>query len=614
MKSQVRQSREVSVKNLAKVDYSAFDQIDGNHSMKTAIPNGYVEYPVRTRHGGSVFFFNFELAKQMGLIPQDHPNELTTELREKVLDTFSLVIINEYDVINQSPIPEKDIRPNHYMATRYLQLQHPNKQGKTSGDGRGIWNGECKHKGVTWDISSSGTGATRLSPAHAQTKKFFKTGDRVVGYGNGYNFLTEGLSAALMSDIFHKNGIETEQTLAIISFEAGTSINVRASKNLLRPAHFFHQLKQSNLQGLQSSIDFFIERQITNGDWPVAGDTKRKKPRYQHLAEQMALTFSKIAAQFESEYIFCWLDWDGDNILANGGIIDYGSIRQFGLYHWEYRYDDVDRMSTNIPEQKIKARYIVQNFAQIRDFLITGKKKNIRRFRKDPLLKLFDRNFEKILNELLLKKIGLSEKQSAYLLEKHAGLARRFKKHHSYFEKTKSSRGIYKINDGVTCDAIFCMEDIHRELPKRLLVEPSPLDAETFISIIKSSYATRRDLKINSYRRKEVDHFQKNYLKIMELIAQRFNKGNLKKTLLEAVMRASVTNQQNRITGDGVLHVTTSLIRNQSKLTFEQKHEIIAHLVQHQVEQVEPRVEPESQTGKIVLRNIKAIQSYREGF
>ena len=328
----------------------------------------------------------------------------------------------------------------------------------------------------------------------------------------------------------------------------------------------------------------------------------------------MALTFSKIAAQFESEYIFCWLDWDGDNILANGGIIDYGSIRQFGLYHWEYRYDDVDRMSTNIPEQKIKARYIVQNFAQIRDFLITGKKKNIRRFRKDPLLKLFDRNFEKILNELLLKKIGLSEKQSAYLLEKHAGLARRFKKHHSYFEKTKSSRGIYKINDGVTCDAIFCMADIHRELPKRLLVEPSPLDAETFISIIKSSYATRRDLKINSYRRKEVDHFQKNYLKIMELIAQRFNKGNLKKTLLEAVMRASVTNQQNRITGDGVLHVTTSLIRNQSKLTFEQKHEIIAHLVQHQVEQVEPRVEPESQTGKIVLRNIKAIQSYREGF
>ena len=105
------------------------------------------------------------------------------------------------------------------MATRYLQLQHPDKRGKTSGDGRGIWNGEFRGRGGTWDVSSSGTGATCLSPAAAQTGKFFKTGDRAVGYGNGYNTLDEGLSAALMSEIFHRNGIPTERTLVIISFE-----------------------------------------------------------------------------------------------------------------------------------------------------------------------------------------------------------------------------------------------------------------------------------------------------------------------------------------------------------------------------------------------------------
>ena len=595
-------------------DYRSFDQIDGSHSLKAAVTNGYVDYQVRTRTGGSVFFFNFRLAKEMGLIPSDHPNELTPRLRDKILETFALVIINEYDIMHAVPIRPKDIRTNKYMATRYLQLQHPNKQGKTSGDGRGIWNGEFKNRGTTWDVSSSGTGATCLSPAHAQTKKFFKTGDRMVGYGNGYNCLNDGLSAALMSEVFHNNKIETEQTLAIISFEAGTAINVRASKNLLRPAHFFHQLKQGNLQGLQGCVDFFIDRQVANGDLPAAGFSKQSKLRYQRFAESVALTFSRIAAQFESEYIFCWLDWDGDNILVNGGIIDYGSIRQFGLYHWEYRYDDVERMSTNIPEQRIKARYIVQNFAQIRNFLQTGKKKSIRCFKNDPILQLFDQNFKKVLHELMLKKLGLSAEQGAFIQEKFPGLVKKFKKHHSYFEKTKSSRGIYKINDGVTADAIFSMQDIQRELPKQLIENQTPLEAETFIALIKSSYAKKRDLRINEYRRKKVKNFQKQYLRIMKEVAARFYNGDLKKTLLAVTMRASVSNPRDRITGDGVLHVATSLIRNQKILSFEQKYEIIESLVKHQVGELEPVTKPESKTGKIVLRNLKAIHHYREGF
>jgi len=36
-----------------------------------------------------------------------------------------------------------------------------------------------------------------------------------------------------------------------------------------------------------------------------------------------------MAAVLEEEYIFNWLAWDGDNLLASGAILDYGSIRQF---------------------------------------------------------------------------------------------------------------------------------------------------------------------------------------------------------------------------------------------------------------------------------------------
>ncbi|MCA9467220.1 MAG: hypothetical protein KC643_17490, partial [Nitrospira sp.] len=136
-------------------------------------------------------------------------------------------------------------KPNTYMATRYLQLQHPDKTGRTSGDGRSIWNGQIAYRGTTWDVTSCGTGATCLSPATAIEKKFFKTGDCTASsYGCGRSDLEDGMAAALMSEIFHRNGLATERTLAVIEYPKGSSINVRAGTNLLRPSHLFRYLKQ----------------------------------------------------------------------------------------------------------------------------------------------------------------------------------------------------------------------------------------------------------------------------------------------------------------------------------------------------------------------------------
>ena len=209
----------------------------------------------------------------------------------------------------------------------------------------------------------------------------YQTGDDSNSYACGRADLVDGVCAALMSDIFHKNGIATERTLAVIAFEDGTAINVRAHKNLLRPAHLFRMLKQSRLPDLKAAVDYYIARQIANGEWsrPAKGENK-----YQLFLKHVTEDFARAAAVFESEYIFCWLDWDGDNVLMNGAVLDYGSVRQFGLYHHEYRYDDVERMSTTITEQKNKARYIVQTFAQLVDYIVTGKKKAIRCFTKHP--------------------------------------------------------------------------------------------------------------------------------------------------------------------------------------------------------------------------------------
>lgn len=598
--------------------YSELERINGEHTFRTAVPAGAVDYQVRTRHGGRVVFFNFALAREMGLIAPDHPDTMNERLERKLLETFSLVIINEYDIRHKIKYPEKDIRPNRYMATRYLQLQHPSKQGKTSGDGRGIWNGEFKGRGgLVWDITSSGTGATCLSPAAALTGRFFRTGDKRVGYGNGYNTLDEGMSAALMSEIFHQNGIATERTLVLIGFsgaDAGTSINVRAGRNLLRPSHFFCHLKQSQHEPLKAAVDYFFERQIRNADWPRHLRGERK---YAYFAEEMARVFARLAARLESEYIFCWMDWDGDNILADGGIIDYGSVRQFGLYYGDYRYDDVDRYSTSLPEQRLKARDIVQCFAQIRGFIVSGRKRNLRCFRNDPILKIFDLEFERAYLTAILKRVGYSGKRSAELLARQPALVREFRRLFNYFERVRSKSGIYDLPDGLNRDAVFSMRDLLREYPKLLLERGKPLSPEEMVDIMAANLAKPDDLKLSDFRVRKIADFQAAYSRLIAEVAGPNPAAN-RKLLLELAMRSSMINRRDRITGDAAVFVTKNFIRLHKRAPRRTLHEVFRAVVKHQLFRAEAApvtdAPPDARTkiGALVMRNLRIIRKYCE--
>jgi hypothetical protein len=106
--------------------------------------------------GGRVVWFNFDLAREMHLIPANHAHRLTSALEQAILETFSLRIINEYDLAHGTNLDDKSVRPGAYMATRYLQAQHKDKRGLTSGDGRAIWNGTIKTGKVTWIFPAAG--------------------------------------------------------------------------------------------------------------------------------------------------------------------------------------------------------------------------------------------------------------------------------------------------------------------------------------------------------------------------------------------------------------------------------------------------------------------------
>ena len=576
----MNQAKKSPTDEVGKRAYSSFGRINGQHPFKDQVPGGRVEYKARYKKGGKVTFFNFDLAKEMGLVPKSHETKLNPELEKEILETFSLVIINEYDEMNKIKFPQDEIHPHTYMATRYLQLQHPDKTGRTSGDGRSIWNGTFRGNGQTWDVSSCGTGATKLSPACNINKIFYQTGDPSISYGCGLSEVGEGLETLFFSEVLGKNGFKTERVLAIIEFDKGLAINVRANPNLMRPSHFFGHLKQGNLTTLKQVADYYIERQIENKAWAQT-TFKNNKEKYFYLANQVARDFAAVSAKFEDEYIFCWLDWDGDNILMDGGIIDYGSIRQFGLFHAEYRYDDVQRYSTTILEQKQKARYIVQCFAQIADFLTTGKKRSLSEFRNHDVLKTFDKHFYECKDRNLVQKIGFKKNHQDFLMKNHRHLVTKFRKPFSYFERSKSKRGMYKVPDGINRDALFCMRDILREMPQLYLTKQGILRDEDFIEVIKSSYAKKSDLKLTEVRRKQISKFQNSYMALLAAVEKETGMTRTQ-LLLELTMRSSVINKYDRVTGDSITFIVQKVQKLRPKLGAEELYQLAQQFSSYQ--------------------------------
>jgi uncharacterized protein YdiU (UPF0061 family) len=576
----MNQIKKCPIDEVGKRSYSNFAHLNGEHPFKKNVPGGRVEYKARYRKGGKVAFFNFDLAKEMGLIAKSHPQTLTPELEKEILETFSLTIINEYDVINKVKIPEEDVLPNTFMATRYLQLQHPDKMGRTSGDGRTVWNGTVRHNGTTWDVSSCGTGGTKLSPACNINKKFYQTGDPSISYGCGLSEVAEGLETLFFSEVLGKNGFKTERVLAILEYDKGVAINVRANPNLIRPSHFFGHLKQGNLETLKQVADYYIARQVENKAWEQTS-FKSDKDKYYYMAHQVARSLAETAAKFEDEYIFCWLDWDGDNILMDGGIIDYGSIRQFGLFHAEYRYDDVQRFSTTILEQRQKARYMVQCFVQIADFLSTKKKKSLSHFKQHSIMQYFDKHFVDSKNRNLLQKIGFKKTHVDHLLKHHLNKVTKFRKVFSYFERSKSKRGPYKVPDGINRDAIFCMRDILRELPQIYLARNTSLSSQEFTEIIKSSYARKSDLRLTDLRKKQIGRFQSNYLSLINTIERELDLSRGQQ-LLEMTMRASVINKYDRVTGDSITYIVQKVQKLRPKLTGHELFELSQQFATYQ--------------------------------
>ncbi len=624
--------------------YKSFDQLDGSHPWMKVLPDGFVAYKVQELQEGKVAYFNFCLAKEMGLIPKSHPHEMTEELHAKLIETFSIQIINEYDELSQKRIPAERIKKNQFMATRYLQLQHGNKQGKTSGDGRGIWNGVVENKGQIWDVSSRGTGVTCLAPGAVMAQKPLKTGTTEFGYGCGQAEIDELIGAAIMAESFYLQGLKTERVLCVIDLGKGVGIGVRAAMNLFRPAHLFLYLKQNRIAELKKAFDFLIDRQIQNKVWnlEIKGQNKVstnetsntvKNKIYDASLKQIATSFGEFSAQLENEYVFAWLDWDGDNVLADAGIIDYGSVRQFGIRHDRYRYDDVERFSTNLQEQKNKARLLVQVFAQITDAVISGSKKSLPTFKNHWAIKEFNRSFEKSLSDGLLYKMGFDSTQREFILQNQADAFEKFEKLYRQLETKKVGGHPIKVPDGVNHPALYNMRVFIREMPMLLLQEiennkaiaksnsshreKSSSMPNTFTvspaevhKKILSGFAKRKDVRMSLKHNQQIEKLIELYKNLISTVSANVDH----KTVLRGLhLRAEKLNSEKRITGNALIQIVDRILAEKKKgLRSVSMQSLIDQLVSEHLGFPEVQVSDLYKNSKFIQTHIKSASSSLE--
>ena len=566
--------------------YEGFAQLNGRHPWRDVSPQGFVDYRARRRPGGRVVYFNYSLARELGLIPQNHANHLTPQLERTVLSFFAIQIINEFDQTEgAADIDPADVLPHVYMATRYLQAQHRDKRGLTSGDGRAVWNGQIKTPAMTFDVSSRGTGATRLSPGAQIAGKPVQTGDDSWGYSCGRADLDAMLGTAVMSDVFYQNGFPTERTLCVIDFGDGTAIGVRTAPNLLRPAHVFRYVKQDLHAETKRSLDFFLERQVENGIWRLP-PRSRPRERYAQALQYIAESYGKLAAVMEEEYIFNWLWWDGDNMLASGAILDYGSIRQFAAKHDKYRYDDVDRFSSSLTEQRYWAREIVKVFAQAFDFALRGRRKNLRSFKQHPGLRAFDDAFGRERDQRLLWRIGFTPQQTRRLMMGARDEIRDLRRALAFFEDQKVARGMEKTSDGITHRPVFLIRNLLRRLPAYYASEcasqrGAEMPADEFCRIMAATYASRRDLRMTAARVAKSRNFQKCY---QRLLAKAATRGSDYAHVLKSIgERSAVINHQHRMTGNAIVAVVEEVIAYKDKLDRDELQAAMDAFVESQV-------------------------------
>jgi hypothetical protein len=256
--------------------------------------------------------------------------------------------------------------------------------------------------------------------------------------------------------------------------------------------------------------------------------------------------------------------------MADGRLIDYGSIRRFGVFHHKYRFDDVERWSTNILEQRLKARATVQTIVQMVDYLVHGECRPLVDFKNHKFLEIFDETFWRERHKHLLYKFGFDGAQAETLMEKHQDLVIKFARQHDSLEKRLINRRAVRVQDGSNQPALFNMNQMRSQLALNVSVEPHQNNIKDLVLKSLTKYCSGADRKVALKQCGQVRSLLVHLKKIHDSVREGTRGKNLKNQEKQFLNRALNKNRVARITGDGMIFIGQLVSRKRKTLSPEQ--------------------------------------------
>lgn len=292
--------------------------------------------------------------------------------------------------------------------------------------------------------------------------------------------------------------------------------------------------------------------------------------------------FASFAAQLEEHYLFVWLDWDGDNVLMDAGIIDYGSVRHFGSCHNQYRYDDVERFSTNLIEQKRKAKSIVLTMIQTIDYVKTKSKKSLDAFKRHPLLIRFEKQFNQKQLYFFSQKLGFNDVTIAQIMaqpELKRSMLKLFKACR-HWENLKTQPSFSKVADGINKNPLCNMRSFYREYPNhKSKNKNAPLTIDDFISMTWTQSSPKKTTSLFYKNKSQFENLIKCYDRVVNFVSK-LNNSDMTPGLAKQAAR---WNPSNFLTGNALIHNVDHILEQYTNFKREDVVQLSVEKIIHYV-------------------------------
>jgi hypothetical protein len=252
---------------------------------------------------------------------------------------------------------------------------------------------------------------------------------------------------------------------------------------------------------------------------------------------------------------------------------------------------------------------------QIREYLLRRRCPTLRSCARDPVLELFDAEFEAEKERRLLWHLGVDDAVARWLQRRARGALARLARAHAFFERERSQRGRVRVPDGLTWNAVFSTRDLLRRLPRRYQSDPRPLPARELIELAASSYATRRDRALTPARERWAGELQRAYLELIERSAA-LQRISLRDALAEVARRSAAINRRDRITGDSVDYAAAALTRARRELGCDGIYRLVREFASRQaLDPAAPRsgAAPPADARRVFDRMLRMVDALRHG-